>query len=280
MERRPRRLASPAALVALCLLVGCRIGGDSTAPRDVEGDAWSAAGVDEPEFSPSAAGGVATLAARIDTSLPVDGGSAEGFDERAAQIIWRTYPGPFDTLALSVLHDGAVVHPETIHRAEDLATELGPRPAELDAGTDRRAPTVETPYPDDWKQLRSQPGPSADAELFHPLITQTARELSGVERVEIDSGEPDECFEGFSGDQPTGTFRRTSSAVVMKDDHPRSLLPGVIDYWTSLGLAVNSSPFDTGLDDVQVGFDDVGSLRASVQGDRLTLSTITACLDP
>jgi len=279
--KRPRRwLAGPAAVLALLVLAGCLGDRQSSGPRDIERDAWSAAGVDEPEFTPSSASGVATLAARIDTSLPVEGESAKGFEERAAQIIWRTYPGPFDTLQLTVLHDGSVVHPETTRRADDLATELGPRPAGLDAGTKRRAPVIETPYPDEWKQLRSQPGTSADAELFHPLIAQTARELFDVKGVEIESAQPDECFKGLNGDQPTGTFRRSSRAVVIKDDHPRSLLADVIDYWTGLGLEVNSSDFDTGLDDVQVGFDDVGSLLASAQDGRLTLRAFTACLDP
>lgn len=255
---------------------GCGGDGDD----DIEGAAWTAAGVDDPDMELSVSNGLTTLTASIDTSLPIGPEQAEGFVNRSTQIIWRTHPQRFDVLVVTVAHDGEEVLRADPVAADTLEARFGPRPAGLDKGDSRSAPDIVEPFGDDWKALRGESGPTAISTFFELLMAKTAGEHFGLDDATFKRSERQECFTGLNGDQPTGRFRFASSLAGPASDEPLSLLPALADYWTGLGLEVNTANFDGGHDSIQVTFDGVGTLSATASRGRVMLEARTACLEP
>ena len=265
-----------ALLLALPALAGC---GAASSGNDTPIDkaAWTAAGVDHPEFQ---LGDDGVLHAEVDTSLPIDDTDdrGAGFAERAAQIVWRTYPGRFDVLELTVGHDGVALVTEEYPRA-DLERRLGPRPAALDDGVERTDAAADADG--EFADLEAAGTVAAvQTELLEPVIRRTLDELFNAPDATIEFGEPEECLGGLTGNEPTGEFRAGGGSGVMPvDGSPLATLPALADYWRGLGLDVDTSNFDTGLDMINVVFDGRGSILAKASDGGVSLSGFTDCLD-
>lgn len=268
--------------LSLLLVAGCGgEGGDqpATGQPTIEEAAWIAAGVDRPDYQRGIGAEGAALLARIDTSLPVDDtdDGGRGFADRAAQIVWRTYAGPFDVIEVTVLHNGVeVVTAE--YRRGDLETRLGPRPEGLDDGVARTevAPATDGPF----AGIESAPiVGDVQAEVFEPIIMRTIEEFFERTDATVDHGQTEKCLGGLTGDEPTGEFQATSEAVMPTTGSALAVLPALTDYWRGLGLDVITAVFDEGLNNVQVHFDGLGvlSARATVRG--VVFRGHTSCLD-
>jgi hypothetical protein len=269
--------AAVALALVLSALAGCR-GASAGSDVPIEQAAWIAAGVDSPDFE------LATddlLRAGIDTSLPIDDTDdrGAGFAERAARIVWRTYPGRFERLALTVGHDGVELVTDELTRAE-LEDRLGPRPAGLDDGVARSevAPDADGAF---GELSADATVSSVLSEIVEPVVRRTLDEFFDTGDADIEFGEPKECLGGLTGNEPTGEYRADAgSSVISVDGSALATLPALTDYWRSLGLDVNTSNLDTGLDTIQVNVDDRATIVAKATDAGVSLSGHTRCLDP
>lgn len=245
-------------------LAGCRD------PLSIEERAWTSAGVDQPAFART--GDV--LDVRADTSLPVDeaADTASGFAARVGQIVWRTRAEPFTSLRVFVLHDGVEVVTFEYGRA-DLEAWFGPRPDGLDTGVARARTEQPASGPD-------APPATVDAaqQLLEQALRRTLDEHYGS-ATEIRFGAPAECKTGLNGNEPTGTYRVSATAEPLPvGGSGLAALPGVAQFWGTLGLAADTARFDNGLDSVSAGVAERVKLTATARDDTVRLSGNIDCV--
>lgn len=268
-------VAAGAALSSACT-------GSDGDPRSIEDAAWIGAGVDDPVFSTEDSGPGVDLDVRVDTRLPIDDANEPmNFARRAAQIVWRTRAQAFDELTVTIAHDGAVVGDPVTYSASALETAYGPRPAGLDNGVDRA--DVE-PDPDGELRAITEEADATNLATVRSTVTVPVLTTTLVEHFDsaavITADEPEECMGGVNGNEPTGRFRVTDTAVAVESNKAKALLEDLVEYWHARGLDVNTAPFDHGQDTVQVRFDGLGTVVALAGDDALLLQGLTDCHEP
>ncbi|MQA95795.1 MAG: hypothetical protein GEV11_14485 [Streptosporangiales bacterium] len=277
------------AVIAACLLAAVAGCVPFLGDEEQERDPWSSAGVDEPRIDSRSTGGRTVVTVRAETTLPLeDRDNQEGFAERAAKIAWRSHLGRMDTLEITAGQQG---HPErartrTWPRAE-LGKAFGPRLAGLDAG-DEAALRQQLPAADGAYSGRKADRVGRGDAILRELLRTTARERLGAE-PRLPETEPEECYGGLSGADPTGEFRTDAEAEMPRPRgaHPLASLLATADQWSRLGLDVDRSGLFLGNEDtIRAELPGVG--RAALEdlparGDRkaaLQLSYATDCLKP
>lgn len=267
-------------LLAGCIAIGRDDEGNGASDPSIEELAWSGAGVDAPTFEVVGS----ELRIGVDTSLPIheDEENGLGFADRAAQIAWRTHPGRFASMQVTVLHDGDPVMTVDFER-DELEALFGPRPDGLDEGVARAsaAPAIDGELADVTEGVEPVVGDVRD-EVLTPIVERTFAEFLGIDGVEVFGTEPEECLGGINGDQPTGEFRADTGARVTVDGYARALLPGIAEYWRELGLEVSTDVLDGGLHSVSASLDGLGTVLASAseRSDTLRVHGLTRCLAP
>jgi hypothetical protein len=274
-----------AAVLALALAgTGCG-GGGTTSPAGQARDPWQAAGVAHPQLTSHLDNGLTVVEVQAVTVLPVgDQPGGEGivrFGERVAKIAWRTHRGRLDVLEATSGEQGVERsrHSRRWSRA-DLQHRFGARPGGLDQG---RPPRRLEPAAGLYRDTRVDRLAPATG-ILRDVIAATARDRYAV-TPPITAEDRSECYGGFLGDKPTGTYRDSPQAeVVVPGGRPaEATLPELAEYWAALGLDVDTDELDTGLATLRAKLPTVGQLLADVVTEgsgTLRLSAVTECQRP
>ncbi|GAB7051904.1 hypothetical protein [Catenuloplanes indicus] len=263
----------------LLVLAGC--GGPAADGRD---DPWSAAGVDAPAIAERQENGRTVVVVSATTTLPLPAEkNRTGFDRRAAKIVWRHHVGRVDAIDLTTDSGSSEPYRRTWERP-GLEAAFGPRPAGPDLG---RAPEP-GPAPSAGPFADPHPATAGDAAgIIIDVLHRTSRDHFGMAPAPLAPEDGDECYEdGLFGDRPSGTVQSgypVEFPAGFTTADPESLLPGLAEYWASLGLRVDTGRLDDGLADLTATVPGTGGVAVTVRdsGEHpMNIHGYTVCLPP